>query len=299
MAEEQNETAGKAIHSIEHERKKAHAHPAPHDGGISISGMVFIGIVAILILFNQYQLSTLSRSLSGIGGSPFGSFSGGISLFSGKGGVIVGPQLNPDGRTTKLVEWPTISDAPAVKDTGDAAQDAIRAIVPTGVPWYLAEEPGLGMGISFDDPIKAQKTWGNFGRAVKLEAAEEARFNKIESIYTCDYCCGGPNAVTTINRCGCAHAYAWKGVAKFFLKYYPDKFTDEEIIGEMTRWKALFYPKGMIQNFLVYSGKADVNTLNQGGVVGIKQQFAGQSGSTQASASLGELENLPGMVGGC
>lgn len=299
MADEQKGIAGKGIPSVEHERRKAPAHTKGQDGGINFFGMAFIGIIAILILFNQYQLSTLSRSLSGLGGSAFGSLSGGLSLFSGKGGVIVGPQLNPDGRTTKLVEWPTISEAPALQDTGDAAQDAIRAIVPTGVPWYLAEEPGLGMGISFDDPIKAQKTWGNFGRAVELGPAEEARFKKIDSIYTCDYCCGGPNAVTTINRCGCAHAYAWKGVAKFFLKYYPEKFTDEEIIGEMTRWKALFYPKGMIQNFLVYTGKSDVSILNQGGVVGIRQQFAGQGGGAQASASLGELENLPGMVGGC
>ena len=86
-------------------------------------------------------------------------------------------------------------------------------------------------------------------------------------------------------------------MARFFIKYHGDQYTDEQILGEMTRWKGLWYPKGMIQDYLVYTGEADASTLQHGGSVGIKAQFAGQGGG--GSASVSELDNLPGMVGGC
>ena len=263
------------------------------DESIGKFGIIAIAITAMLILFNQYQIGQISAMLSG----GLTTSSSGASLFSGKGGVIVGPQLNSDGRTTKLAEWPTISEVPKPQDSGDPSQDAINYIIPTGAPWYLAEGPGAQLGISFDDPIRAQKVWGSLSRSIDLDGTQEKRYNKLTSYFTCDYCCGGPNSVTTISRCGCAHAYAWKGMARFFIKYYGDKYSDEEILGEMTRWKGLWYPKGMIQDYLVYIGQADASTLNHGGSVGIQAQFAGQGGG--GSASISELDNLPGMVGGC
>jgi hypothetical protein len=277
----------------------SHSHKKKDESEIGKFGLIAIGIVSLLFLFNQYQISSVTSMLdTSSTGFSVRSGSSGISLFSGDGGVIVGPQLRSDGRTTKLVEWPTISDVPKPGDSGDAAQDAINYVIPTGTPWYLAEGPGADLGISFDDPIPAQQTWGKLERAIELDSEQQKRYDKLTSVFTCDYCCGGPNAVTTINRCGCAHAYAWKGMARFFVAYYGDKFSDEEILGEMTRWKGLWYPKGMIQDYLVYTGSADASTLNHGGSVGIQEQFAGQGGGS-SSASISDLENLPGMVGGC
>ncbi len=274
-------------------------HGKQEDNGIGKFGILAIAITATLILFNQYQIGQVASILNGGStmGFTIGTASSKVSLFSGKGSVIVGPQLNSDGKTTKLVEWPTISEIPKPKDTGDPSQDAINYIIPTGTPWYLAEGPGAELGISFDDPIPAQKVWGKLGGAIELDNEQQQRYNKLTSVFTCDYCCGGPTKVTTINRCGCAHAYAWKGMARFFIKYYGDKYSDEEILGEMTRWKGLWYPKGMIQDYLVYTGQADASTLNHGGSVGIRAQFSGQGGGGEASIS--DLENLPGMVGGC
>ncbi len=286
----------------------SHKNKKDEEESIGKFGMVAIGVAALLILFNQYQILSVSAMLNAASAAGFtiGTASGRAGLFSGEGGVIVGPQLNPDGRTTKLVEWPTISKVSKPQDSGNPSQDAINYIIPTGTPWYLADEPGAQLGINFDDPITAQKVWGaleggsQFGgnaNRIELSAEEEQRYNKITTIFTCDYCCGGPNSVTTINRCGCAHAYAWKGMARFFIKYYGDKYPDEEILGEMTRWKGLWYPKGMIQDYLVYIGQADASTLRHGGSAGIQAQFAGQGGG--GSASITELDNLPGMVGGC
>ena len=270
----------------------------------------FIAVVAVLVLFNQFQVSQVSALTNG-GSSPVSSFiksvSAPVKLGSGKGGIVIGPQLNTDGRTTKLVEWSTISETPAPKETGNPTQDAIAAVVPTGTPSYALEGPGFEkiQGATFDDPIASQKIWASllgskrFGTANAIELApeENQRWQKLTSVFTCDFCCGGPNSVTTINACGCAHSYAWQGMAKFFIKYYPE-YTDEQILGEMTKWKGLWYPQGMIQDYLVYTGQQPASVLTHGGSTGIKQQFQ-DSGSGNQHAQVTPLDELPSMVGGC
>jgi len=273
-----------------------------------------IAFVAVIILFNQVQISKAGALISGTS-SPVTSFMRSVTSplklgSSGKSGVVIGPQLNADGRTTKLVEWPTISDTQAPKDTGNPTQDAIATVVPTGTPFYILEGPGAEKvkGATFDDPLTSQKVWAGllgsrrFGTAntIQLTPEEEQRWKKLTSVFTCDFCCGGPNSVTTIGHCGCAHSYAWQGMAKFFIKYHP-QYSDEQILGEMTKWKALWYPKGMIQDYLVYTGQQSPDTLTHGGSVGIKQQFLQQAPNSQhqTQASVTPLEDLPSMVGGC
>lgn len=272
-----------------------------------------VAFIAVLILFSQFQISQATALISGTS-SPVNNFiktSSPLKLVGlGKGGIVIGPQLNSDGRTTKLVEWPAISDTPAPKSTGNPTQDAIAAVVPTGTPFYAAQGPGSEkiQGASFDDPLTSQKVWASllgsrrFGtaNAIQLTPEEEQRWQRLTSVFTCDFCCGGPNSVTTINRCGCAHSYAWQGMAKFFIKYYPD-YTDEQILGEMTKWKGLWYPQGMIQDYLVYTGQQPATILNHGGSIGIRQQFLQQApnGQHQTQASVTPLDELPSMVGGC
>ena len=275
----------------------------------------FVAFIAVLILFNQLQISQVNALVSGTSSS-VGSFvktvsSGPVKLVgSGKGGVVIGPQINPDGRTTKLVEWTTISETPAPKNTGNPTQDAIATVVPTGTPFYVLEGPGAEKvkGASFDDPLTSQKVWASllgsrrFGteNTIQLTPEEEQRWQKLTSVFTCDFCCGGPNSVTTINRCGCAHSYAWQGMAKFFIKNYP-QYTDEQMLGEMTKWKGLWYPQGMIQDYLVYTGQQPATILTHGGSVGIRQQFLQQAPNVQhqTQASVTPLDDLPSMVGGC
>ena len=101
----------------------------------------FVVLIAILIFFNQFQIAQVNALVSGTSGtsSSISSFvksvSSPLKLNSGKSGVVIGPQLNSDGRTTKLVEWSTISETPAPKSTGNPSQDAIAAVVPTGTPF--------------------------------------------------------------------------------------------------------------------------------------------------------------------
>ncbi|MBI1936009.1 hypothetical protein HYS31_06220 [Candidatus Woesearchaeota archaeon] len=293
------------LHNIEHVGK-AERKPFTFFEKVSYS---LVAAVALMIFFNQFQISQINAFTNGAPSlsSFVKSVSTPLKLGSGKGGVVIGPQLNADGRTTKLVEWPAISETPAPKDTGNPTQDAIAAVVPTGTPFYALEGPGAEkiQGATFDDPLTSQKVWASllgskrFGtaNAMQLTPEEEQRWEKLISIFTCDFCCGGPNSVTTINRCGCAHSYAWQGMAKFFIKYYP-QYSDEEILGEMTKWKGLWYPQGMVQDYLVYTGQQSANILTHGGSTGIKQQFQ-NSGSGNQHAQLTPLDGLQSMVGGC
>ncbi len=275
----------------------------------------FIVLISILVFFNQFQISQAKGFANGKLLKTESIFSkvsvSGVSgnSVSGKSGVVIGPQLNPDGRTTKLVEWKTISETPATKSTGNPTQDAIATVVPIGTPFYALEGDAAQKikGVSFDDPLTSQKVWASllgsrrFGteNAIQLNPEEEKRWQKLTSVFTCDFCCGGPNSVTTINRCGCAHSYAWQGMTKFFIKFYPS-YSDEQILGEMTKWKALWYPKGMIQDYLVYTGQQPATSLTHGGSIGIKQQFLQSQGNQQQTHTTATpLDQLPSMVGGC
>ena len=128
--------------------------------------------------------------------------------------------------------------------TGDVAQDLINNIIPTGTPWY-----GPETGVSFDDPVTSQNLWGR-ARSLELTPEQEARWGRIVNSFTCDYCCGSPQQPTIITRCGCAHSLGAQGMAKWFIKNYGDKYSDEEIYGEMARWYALWYPGPTIKRIV-------------------------------------------------
>lgn len=242
---------------------------------------LFLGIVAlttVIILFNMWQISQLATLLSGSAGF-MQSTGGGTLSFSGVGeGKVLAPVLLAPGEQpalpgykTKFKELPTISSNPKKDPTGDPVQDAVNALVPIGTPSY-----GQQAGVSFDDPIGAQKVLGSYDRSVTLTSEQQNRWQNIVGKFTCDYCCGSPQNPTIITNCGCAHARAWRGLSKWLIANYDDKVSDEQIFGELSRWKTLWYPGPSVQRLL--------------------QEQASASGGAAAVSS---LDNLPGMVGGC
>ncbi len=238
MMTEENDTK-------EHRRKKKSTDDSEDLLGDKLVWVLFVA--AILILFNGFQLISIASTLTGTGGSYLpvsfkGSTAGDVKL---NGKETVAPALTAlvamepaiAGYKTRMVKMETISELPEKTKTGDAVQDAINAIIPTGTPFY-----GEDAGVSFDDPISSLKVWGNHERKIQLTPELQARWEKIVGSFTCDYCCGSPQNPTIINRCGCAHAASWRGIAKWMLNKYGDKYTDTQIMGEMSRWKALYYP---------------------------------------------------------
>ncbi|MBS3079983.1 hypothetical protein J4221_00770 [Candidatus Pacearchaeota archaeon] len=203
-------------------------------------------VITLLLFFNQLMIPNAFATVSGGGGTVnLGNFEYGSKITLKPMPLAVGEQPKITGYKSIVKPLPTISELSIVPSTGDAVQDLLNNIVPTGTPWY-----GEQAGASFDDPIAAQNKWATY-KSLQLTSTEQERWNRIANSFTCDYCCGSPQNPTIITRCGCAHAAAAQGMAKWFVKYYGDSYSDEEIYGEMARWYALWYPKGTIERIIL------------------------------------------------
>jgi len=212
--------------------------------------IAFTGIIILTLLVSMNNILipkafATTALLSGSGGTVnLGAFEYGPKVTLKPMPLAQGEQPAIQGYRAKVKPIPTISELTMKPLTGDAAQDLVNNVIPTGTPWY-----GPQAGVTFDDPITAQKLWGK-GRAIQLSQEEEQRWSRIVNSFTCDYCCGSPQSPTIITQCGCAHSLAAQGMAKWFIKNYGSSYSDEEIYGEMARWYALWYPKGTIERII-------------------------------------------------
>ncbi len=115
-------------------------------------------------------------------------------------------------------------------------------MLPHGVPARYGAE----LGVSFDDAAGAMPILENFDRgsgAITLTGALQQRYIAIASQTACEFCCGAKTLVFPDGKpaCGCAHSAAMRGVARYLLQKYPT-MTDAEILTEVNRWKAAFFP---------------------------------------------------------
>ena len=216
--------------------------------------LLLTAVVAILLMVNQWQIMALSDATGGSSGQSKG---------------------------TKL----------SVKLSGDIVQDAIKAVVPTGTPIYGAE-----LGVSFDDPVTSLNILAKLDRQVptsSLTEAEKARFINVGTKIACEFCCGAPAIVDSSGRslCGCAHAASFSGLSKYLIKNHPTEWSDDEILLELTKWKALYYPKNMVEKAVA----ALQNGLELTPAV-LNDRDLLKKIKTGDTTSIGDL---PTMVGGC
>ena len=209
---------------------------------VSSSTVWIIAIAAVLILFNQIQLFQLSTML----GTPVLSFG---NTFTTAKTFSSGDLKDVDVSTLKS----TAQSVAAVYDLeGKDAQAVIDTMIPKGQPEYAKE-----LGISYDDPVAAL----NF-LAKKLYPAlkQDVQTNKPEVWkryidfatkpvgVSCEHCCGvGPVSITAEGRqtCGCAHNPAIHAVVLHLMA--NTDMTDAEILREVMYWKALWFPRDMVQ----------------------------------------------------
>lgn len=92
----------------------------------------------------------------------------------------------------------------------------------------------------------------------------------------CEYCCRAKTLVRKDGEraCSCAHSYAMKGLAKYLILNHDDTYSEDKILGEINRWKALFFPKQSIQKVIATS-------------------------KGTGAFNLSVLQEMPNMVGGC
>ncbi len=157
------------------------------------------------------------------------------------------------------------------------------SLTPVGVPDVYGQE----LNISFDkvqDAIdKVQifgPTYGQEGRKIILEGADLERYIDIGFQIACEYCCGVKALVKEDGEaaCGCAHSIMMRGLAAYLIKNHPE-VSNEQILEELTKWKATYFPKQTLS--------VKLQEMEEAGVEGIKEL-------------LEEFpEFLPQMVGGC
>ena len=164
-------------------------------------------------------------------------------------------------------------------------------IIPQGVPAVYGAE----MGVSCDDvspsnPRLADSTISKLRTYEDMELNREqmARYIKIGSEISCEYCCGAKAVIFSNGEraCGCAHSYAMRGVAKYLLVNHPD-MSDDEILSEMGKWKVLFFPGIMEKKAQILEDKG-IDSKDYINLASNKYR-----GIEKGASSSG------GMVGGC
>lgn len=223
---------------------------------------IFIFSLAALFLINQLLLAQVSAAMGITHRTGLMAKMLGIQIKSTY--TIIAPKVNPDRKTTSLAEWPTITEVAANPNSGNALADAKTVMIAIGKPFYAPHD------VSFDDPVNAQKKWGVYETAIKLATDMEARYQKlISTMMTCSYCCGSANSVTMNKNCGCAHAKAVRGFYRYMIQNYGDKYSDEQLVGESHRWYALWYPKGMLEDYLLATGNESALSHEPHGGAGV------------------------------
>lgn len=159
-----------------------------------------------------------------------------------------------------------------------------KSVTPSGVPEIYGEELGLSFDEvqeSIDIMVPFGPTYGSEGKKIILTGADLERYKKIGASISCEYCCG----VEALTRddgsaaCGCAHSIMMRALTAYLIKQHPKEFTDKEILEELAKWKAVFFPKQTLT--------AKLQELEKAGEPGIKE-------------ILEEFpEFMPSMVGGC
>ncbi|MFA5796448.1 MAG: hypothetical protein WC916_00235 [Candidatus Woesearchaeota archaeon] len=246
----------------------------PHNTYLPIEGkektaIMIIGVIELLlffsasmIIYNQFQIATISGSLSGSGGHNMGSM--GFSRSASLEGIDISTiksTAQTVGTVFPVSEWKT-------------QDDVIAAMLPSGTPEY-----GDALGVSFDRPEESLQILAQMFEPLKAQVknnnpqAYERWLNMASNPMgmSCEFCCGvGPIAVDKNGnlKCGCQHIPALNSVG-LWLAANTD-YSDGEILREVMRWKTMFFPQKMVALGASLTG-ADAQTVGQ----------------------------LPGMVGGC
>ncbi len=225
-----------------------------------------IGIVAVLILFNQWQMVQITGMLGGSTGGMTGGHTSTSSITYLGSGDLGDVDLSGVQNTAGAIA--------AVFDLEGIAENPM-GFIPQGTPAY-----GEELGISFDDPVTAL----NFlARELYPRLNQDLQKNDPETWQrylnlatkpvgiSCEFCCGvGPVGITKDgkSKCGCTHNPGILALTMYLMQ--NTDMSDAEVLREALKWKTIWFPKDM---------------------VGLAASLSG--GDTSA------LEHVPGMVGGC
>ncbi len=146
---------------------------------------------------------------------------------------------------------------PARAQVGANASSPVSAsanfsdVLPTGTPAIYGPELGIKYDdISVSNPQIADATIAKMAAYDNdvLQGDTLKRYIDVTTQISCEYCCGA-QAITFSNgqaACGCAHSGAMRGLAKYLLEKHPNEFTNDQILEELGKWKALYFPDNAV-----------------------------------------------------
>lgn len=196
-----------------------------------------------------------------------------------------------------------ISSSITTKDkklSGEIMDDTVKLVISQGVPEIYGEE----LGVSFDQVQSAinvmRKYDPTYGKQkITLTGDDLQRYIDVGLKISCEYCCSAVSIVRNDGdaACGCAHSIAMRGLLAYLIQNHGHEYTNDELLRELSLWKGVYFPKQMIKEMAeqLQSGEytPDIASI----VLGLELPSYGDS--TKDAPLPSEIENLPGMVGGC
>lgn len=225
-----------------------------------LSRKTLLGIFIAVLAVNQVALVSVSHAM-GTGILHLQWMNNVLGVKEASAMEIMMPILNDDGVTTHLQMIPTITEVLGETGSSDTVADAMRVMIATGKPFYAPE------GINFNDAVVALEKWGTY-EELSLTDEQMERYNRLIETFTCNFCCGDAALVTRNGRCGCAHAKGARGFFKYMIQNYGDTYSDDQLFGEAYRWQAIWYPSGVIEDYLLGTGRGSVLEHNSHGGAG-------------------------------
>ncbi len=267
--------AGKKGDDMNNEKSVESQKPASNYQ-LYIIGMLAVSILAMA--FTQLQLGQANRMLQAVSVTLPQQPSAGAAQqpIASQLGQAAGASQAGAGTDLKLLE---------------------QKVLAKGVP----DVYGSKLGISYDNVEQAMKVLAAFDDGNPMaDAGLNARYVKIGTAISCEYCCGADSIIFPNGQaaCGCAHSYAMRGLAKYLLANNPE-MSDEKILDELAKWKSLFFPKQSMEKAVQFNlaGK-DINPTDL-----MSNKFrgftAGAAAAPTGSAPSGGLGSYASQVGGC
>lgn len=189
------------------------------------------------------------------------------------------------------------------KLAGDLMQDSVSLAISSGVPEVYGEE----MGVSFDQVQLAINIMRKYdpsdlkskGERIIPAGDNLKRYIEIAGKISCEYCCGAASIINPKNgqsACGCAHSMAMRGLAAYLLQNHGE-MSNDEILRELARWKGIYFPKQMTKKMAEQLQNGNYTPDIASLLIGLDLPNYGNGGENAPLPS--EIENLPGMIGGC
>lgn len=204
----------------------------------------------------------------------------------------------------KMMKMMVMPSAYALELTGDPNIDAQLLIFPEGIPEIYGDE----LSITYPDPRDAKymdkmlsilEDYDRGKRKITLTEDDLQRYIKLGTIPTigCEFCCSVNYLIRKdgSSACGCAHSAAMRGLMMYLILNHGTEYTDEEILNEVIKWKALTFPKQMMKRYVEQEASGEYTPDISALLINTK---VSRRAKKNAPSPL-DTSNLPSMAGGC